>query len=77
MADKKNIEVIVANKGRKEGKGGKDAAAPPKEDEVGGRYRGCRIVSCPHCGAIRYFVEETTGVCIWYTCGNCGGAYSV
>jgi len=46
MAETIQIEAIVAEKGRKEGEGGKDAAAPPKEGEVGGRYRRlmCRMV---------------------------------
>ena len=36
MAETIRIEAIVAEKGRKEGEGGKDAAAPPKEGKVGG-----------------------------------------
>ena len=76
MAEKENIEVTVGQKGRKEGKGGKDAAAPPQGGEVAGHYQRGRIVRCPHCGAIRYCVEETSGI-TWYTCGNCGGDYWV
>ena len=74
MAETKQIEAIVAEKGKKEGEGGKDAAAPPKEGEVGGRYRQGRYVVCPHCGALRYIVEETRDY-QWYTCGICGFDY--
>jgi len=74
MAETKKIEAIVAEKGRKEGEGGKDAAAPPKEGEVGGRHAQGRFVICPHCGALRHIVEETRYY-QWYTCGNCGGDY--
>ena len=75
MAETKQIEAIVAEKGKKEGEGGKDAAAPPKEDEVGGRYRRGRFVICPNCGALRHVVEETR-YRQWYTCGNCGLDYN-
>jgi len=44
----------------------------PKEGEVRRRYRRGRFVICPHCGALRYIVEETTAY-HWYTCSNCGG----
>lgn len=74
MAETIKIEAIVAEKGRKEGEGGKDADAPPKEREVGGRYRQGRYVVCPHCGALRYIVEETRDY-QWYTCGICGFDY--
>jgi uncharacterized protein (DUF983 family) len=74
MAEKKTIEATVAQKGRKEGDGGKDAAAPPKEDEVGGRYKRGTTVICPHCGAVRFIVEETQYQ-QGYSCGNCGGDY--
>jgi hypothetical protein len=74
MAETKNIEVTVAEKGKKEGEGGKDAAAPPKEGEVGGRYRRGRYVVCPHCAALRFVVEETNRPKC--TCGNCGGIIS-
>jgi hypothetical protein len=74
MAETKKIEVTVATKGRKDGEGGKDAAAPPNEGEVGGRYARGRWVNCPHCGAVRYIVEETSGY-QWYTCGICGRDY--
>jgi hypothetical protein len=74
MAETKTIEAIVAEKGKKEGEGGADAGGPPKESEVGGRYRRGRYVICPHCGFLRYIVEETRAY-QWYTCGNCGGHY--
>jgi hypothetical protein len=74
MAEKKTIEVTIGQKGRKEGEGGKDAAAPPQGGEVAGHSRP-RIVMCPHCGALRYVVDETRGICGWSTCGNCGGDY--
>jgi hypothetical protein len=74
MAETKTIEAIVAEKGKKEGDGGKDAGGPPKESEVEGRYRRGRYVVCPHCGFLRYIVEETRAY-QWYTCGNCGGNY--
>jgi hypothetical protein len=73
MAKTKTIEVILGQKGRKEGEGGKDAAAPPKENEVGGRETRGQWVVCPHCGAIRYII--VSGGDFWYTCGVCGGPY--
>lgn len=56
MAKTKNIEVIVAEKGKKEGEGGKDAAAPPKEGEVGGRLYARAVGYVPplRCGAFCY-----------------------
>jgi hypothetical protein len=76
MAQTKKIEVIVAQKGRKEGQGGKDAAAPPKEDEASGRSDRGHWVICPHCGAIRFVERGATGSDrFWYICGNCGGNY--
>jgi len=50
MAETKTIEAIVAEKGKKEGEGGKDAGGHRRKSEVEGRYRRGRYVVCPHVG---------------------------
>jgi hypothetical protein len=75
--EKQNIEVILAKKAEgtlDPAKKGTDAAAPPAEDEVGGRFVGL-YVRCPYCHSIRYVRLDHEGE--WFDCGNCGNTYQV
>jgi hypothetical protein len=75
--EKQTIEVVVAKKAEgtlDPAKQGKESAAPPAGEEVGGRSVPA-WARCPHCGSIRHVVIDFEGE--WFTCGNCGGDYQV
>jgi hypothetical protein len=75
--EKQNIEVVLAKKAEgtlDPAKKGTDAAAPPAEEEVGGRFVGL-YVRCPYCHSIRYVRLDHEGE--WFDCGNCGSTYQV
>lgn len=46
----------------------------PQEPEVEGQMLHWDVTECPWCGHLGYSLVDTRRY-LWFTCGNCGGAF--